>query len=170
MTYTITKCKASRPSTCIYHNAIKDAEKAKANGDYDAYYEARRTIETAEATGWVENEFSSGQGDDPTTYSTYEVDAALSGLSLNEFISNLEYEKDSTHLHGIGDVSWFDGYSGEEDGSSHTWVVFTNGNQYWRITGSYSSWNGTEWYGGAEEVSPVKKVVTSIQTSFNVIR
>lgn len=84
-----------------------------------------------------------------------------SDVSIYE-LAYMDY--DSNNL-GLGPVSEVDQYGGEDKGS--TWYSvqhFTDHDVYIKVSGYYSSYEGTEFYGGFDEccseVKPVQKTVT----------
>jgi len=56
---------------------------------------------------------------------------------------------------GLPTIKFEDDFGGEGEGDDY-WVVFSVGNQYFRVNGYYASYHGGELDGSVEEVKPVK--------------
>lgn len=69
------------------------------------------------------------------------------------------YEKGTANVPGLGEIEVVDSHSGDGDGSE-TWVVFKVGDQLFRKTGAYSSWDSNYWDGSIVEVEPYQEVCT----------
>jgi hypothetical protein len=72
---------------------------------------------------------------------------------------------------GVGSVSVVDQVGGYEDAGSYMHLIFkvtdTSGKEsYYRKSGTYDSWDGSEWDGPFVEVTPITKTVTT----FEVVR
>jgi hypothetical protein len=78
--------------------------------------------------------------------------------SWNEFMELIDYGKGS-YLESLNV------YASEVScgGESSPWSVFKIGNQFFKITGSHDSWNGTEWDGALIKVRPIKRTVTDYE-------
>ena len=78
-------------------------------------------------------------------------------------IAELEWEyrypDHKIEVPGLGPVAFVDGYTGAEGGGEDVWMVFKVGDQYFRTTGYYLSYDGTTWDGATEEVEPFEKTV-----------
>lgn len=61
---------------------------------------------------------------------------------------------------GLGNVIGVDREGGYEGGGEYMSVVFKVGDQLFRMTGSYNSWNASEWDGDLEEVESYQELVT----------
>ena len=56
---------------------------------------------------------------------------------------------------------FIDGETGREGGGENIWVVFQVGETFFRKTGYYNSWEGSDWsYGDLEIVVPKEKLIT----------
>lgn len=87
------------------------------------------------------------------------LEAADTGYSNWQWgVADLEYYGRTLDT-AIGEVSFVDGYTGSEGGGEDVWMVFKVGDQYFRTTGYYASYDGTTWDGGTEEVEPFEKTV-----------
>ena len=60
-------------------------------------------------------------------------------------------EEPGCEIPGFGTTEHVESFGGEGMGDSR-WIVFKLGEQLFRVSGYYDSWNGTEWDGGIEEV------------------
>lgn len=172
MTYKITKCKAVNPSACLYHNAMANAEAAKKAKDFEAYFEARRTIELCDLQDWLSYEVSDPEVDNLPDVPIETVQATVKSMGASRFLEEIRYAPPGTmySFPTVGKIAIHEEEEGHEDGPSHIWAVITNGKQYWRLTGSYSSWDGSDWYDDVEEVVPSREVSTVVVTKYKVIR
>lgn len=77
-------------------------------------------------------------------------------LDLSELCWNENYEND------VVDIEKVEDFGGEGMGDTTYFVLKIGHNQYIKFTGSYDSWNGTEWYDGNEFdfVEPVQVMKT----------
>jgi len=58
-------------------------------------------------------------------------------------------------------VQFIDNYRSADGDHDTRYLVFQVGDQYFRISGLYSSWDSTQWYPfSIEEVKPIEKLVT----------
>jgi len=63
-------------------------------------------------------------------------------------------------LDGIGTAVYQDGKYGEEGGGEDVWVVFQLGENMYRITGYYNSYDGSEWStDGMHAVMPYERTI-----------
>lgn len=86
-----------------------------------------------------------------------EYSDGLTGLAddlYNTQNKDIEYS-----VAGLPTVKFVDAGGGEGDGAQK-WVVFSVGDQMYRMTGYYSSWDSDEWDGDLEEVAPKQVEVT----------
>lgn len=70
---------------------------------------------------------------------------------------SIEYE-----VEGLPTIRFVDAGGAEGDGAQK-WVVFSVGDQMFRMTGYYSSWDSDEWDGDLEEVRPKQVQVTQYE-------
>jgi hypothetical protein len=72
---------------------------------------------------------------------------------------SLEWGEAPTLPDQFGKVEFVESFGGEGMGDV-TWIVFKVGDRYFQKTGSYDSWNGTDWeYGTLKEVEQVEVTV-----------
>ena len=83
-------------------------------------------------------------------------------ISTVEDFDYYELEHDTVTIPGIGTTEPVDRFGGEGMGDER-WVVFKLENRLFRISGYYSSWEGTEWYEDVTEVKPVEVVKTEYE-------
>lgn len=77
-------------------------------------------------------------------------------LFTKESIQRYEYCTDL--ILPSGNVYLVEDFGGEGQGDER-WVVFSVGDQLFRVEGSYASWDGTTWdYPSLEEVEPIEVV------------
>ncbi|MEV6638072.1 hypothetical protein AB0M54_45855 [Actinoplanes sp. NPDC051470] len=74
-------------------------------------------------------------------------------------------ESEPVKVDGVGDVRVLHTYTGGEDGGADAELIFKvtpdlGGVRYFRKSGWYSSYNGTDWDGQFTEVQPKVKTVT----------
>ena len=62
---------------------------------------------------------------------------------------------ETVEIEGFGLAEGVTSHGGEGEGDQR-WIVFKIGERYFRTTGFYSSWDGTEWYNDLAEVKPVE--------------
>jgi len=71
-----------------------------------------------------------------------------------------KYEEVKVELDGLGEVTLVDSKPGFEGGGEDIWVVFHVGNQLFKLTGWYGSWDGSNWdEGDVFEVVAEEKIV-----------
>lgn len=68
--------------------------------------------------------------------------------------------KNIPQVDGWPEIKYVASYGGEGQGDEY-WVVFSVGNQFFKLGGFYDSWNGNEWTGDLVEVFP--KIVASTE-------
>lgn len=177
-------CRAKDPSLCPYHGAILRMETAAKHLDLDTYFEERKKVEAAEANEWVEDQLK----EKDYTLTTSQIESALrdydpehttenySRQGVAAFEEKLEQEsyrpkeqRKRINLPGVGDVALYDSKFGEENGGSNIWVVFEIGGRYFQINGTYSSWDGEDWYSDVSEVVPTKEVITQVSTKYKYL-
>lgn len=144
-------------------------EEAQAAGDFDAYFEARTLVEATKRAGWVEDEVKSRTV--VTTIDVNDVQEAVNAHGAQKLGEELQFaNSDTVYIAGLGDVVVYDSQFGYEGGPSEMWVVFSNGNQFWRMYGRYDSWGSDDWYGEVEEVTVSKDIRTKIENNYKVVR
>lgn len=75
-------------------------------------------------------------------------------------------------LDGCGDCTYVAGESGGEGQGEYVWVVFEHDGNLIRLTGLYSSYDGTEWgedYGSTLEFVASKVVSVVIYENINLV-
>jgi hypothetical protein len=71
-----------------------------------------------------------------------------------------KYEDVKVELDGLGEVTLVDSKPGQEGGGEDIWIVFHVGNQLFKLTGWYGSWDGSNWdEGDVFEVVAEEKIV-----------
>lgn len=84
--------------------------------------------------------------------------ALLDGKEWNS--QTKEYEDVTVELDGFGAVTLVDSKPGFEGGGEDIWIVFLVGDQLFKLTGWYGSWDGSNWEeGDVFEVVAEEKVV-----------
>lgn len=68
-----------------------------------------------------------------------------------QFWDDFYYEKQSVEIPDLGTIQKVKADGAEGDGAE-MWVVFSLGDQLFRMTGSYSSWDSNYWDSRLEEV------------------
>ncbi len=91
-----------------------------------------------------------------------EVANAIEEMGVSDFVGRLDNWGDSTKAAdlSVGEAVLKDAKFGCEGGGEELWLVFAIGEQFFRITGYYSSYEGSEWESDVTEVEPREKVVT----------
>jgi hypothetical protein len=74
------------------------------------------------------------------------------------------YDNSPLELPGVGTAVYVDGEHGGEGSAEYIWQVWQIGDQYFRKTGYYVSYDGSNWDGSLEEVVPFEKTVTDWKT------
>ena len=91
--------------------------------------------------------------------------------AYGDFADSLEYRKTIT-LDGVGDVTFVAGEGGGEGQGEHVWVVFEHDGNLLRLTGYYSSYDGTEWgedYGSTLEFVAPRVISVTVYDSINLV-
>lgn len=70
------------------------------------------------------------------------------------------------NLPGLGEIVVVDRRDDPGDGQE-MWIVFSLGDQFFRKTGYYSSWDGSSWDGALVEVEPYVEPVTFYRVKTN---
>jgi len=81
---------------------------------------------------------------------------------IEEFVEDLTWNKKTADLGSLGVATHADSKVGIEGEGEHIWLVFELGGSFYRLTGYYNSYDGSNWdeYGDLEEVKPVQKTIT----------
>lgn len=176
MKTTPSDCQAKKPEDCPYHGAIVRMNNAQTKGDFDTYFSERSLVEEMQRKGWVESEAikQAKALSQLKPIPLSEVIKAIDACDIEDFIESLRDLENSTNpyvnLQGVGDVMVYDAFWGKTDGPAAIWVVFTNGNQYWKQNGTWDSWDSNRWHDDqVREVKPRKVVKTETQTIFDAV-
>lgn len=100
------------------------------------------------------------------SFTAKQIEEALDTLREDEDFDYYELEEDSVELPNIGKTEAIDNYGGEGQGDER-WIVFKVGDQLFRLNGYYSSYDGSTWDGGVEEVEAYEKTVTDYRVINN---
>jgi hypothetical protein len=99
----------------------------------------------------------------PYTYSTWDGKEAEATFNSRNFWYEIEDGEIDLGI-DLGIAKFVTGETGGEGSAEHIWLVFsvTNGDsvQYFKKTGYYASYDGSNWDGALVEVEPFEKTVT----------
>jgi hypothetical protein len=86
------------------------------------------------------------------------VQTLLDGTVYNP--QTQKFDELKAELPGLGEVTLVDSKPGQEGGGEDIWVVFLIGDQLFKLTGWYGSWDGSNWEEGEVfEVVAEEKIV-----------
>jgi len=99
------------------------------------------------------------------TFTTEQVSEAISEQGLQEFVEELtdtwSNPSPTVELEGLGIAAYVDGKLGREGGGEDIWFVFSLDGKFYRLTGWYSSYDGSNWEDARVElVVPEEKIIT----------
>ncbi len=93
-----------------------------------------------------------------------EVSTAIQNHGLEEFVETMTYTWNNptpTVELALGAATYVDGKLGREGGGEDIWFVFSLGGDLYRLSGWYSSYDGSNWEDSTPElVVPEEKIIT----------
>lgn len=84
-----------------------------------------------------------------------QLSEAIRTMSPDRFVTDLnpvsnwsrEANSGTLMLPGVGQAEFVDAQFGSEGSGSEVWIVFNVKDELFKMTGFYSSWDGTDWNG-----------------------